>query len=387
MASDNKMRLQRFLAQAGVASRRRSEELIQAGKVKVNNKVVKELGTRVDPRRDKVHFGGRRVLPEEHVWILLNKPDGTVSTVSDPEGRQTVMDVIGPQHVRLYPVGRLDYHTQGALLLTNDGELANALSHPSGKIPRVYHVKLRGDVNPDDLAPLRKGVTLDTGETVKAQVAILGTTGLHTWIEMILTQGLNHQVHRMVECIGGTVLKLVRVAYGPLTVEELSPGKHRLLGQTEIDKLRAAVNLSGQTRRDQGQPGRRTQGHRARPAGQRKTGRGTTRPQKPAGAGAGKPRKAQGAGMPRKAQGAVKPRKAQGAVKPRKVKETAKPRQAEGADKPRKARKAKGASKSWWSKPVGKPKKAKRGGKSRKGLGAGKVRSAQGTGKPRKRKS
>ena len=293
MASEVKVRLQRFLAQAGVASRRRSEELIQAGKVKVNNKVVKELGTRVDPRRDRVYYAGRRVLPEEHVWLLLNKPDGTVSTVSDPEGRQTVMDIIGPQHVRLYPVGRLDYHTQGALLLTNDGDLANALSHPRGKLPRVYHVKLRGDVNPDDMDTLRQGVTLDTGETVKAQVAILGTTGLHTWIEMTLTQGLNRQVHRMVDCIGGTVLKLTRVAYGPLTVEDLPPGKNRLLGQTEIDKLRSAVNLSGQTRRDREKPGRRAPARQEKPGGHGKIKPGTDptawATAKPRGSRAGRP--------------------------------------------------------------------------------------------------
>ncbi len=366
MASDEKIRLQRFLAQAGVASRRKSEELMKAGKVKVNGKVVRELGTRVDPRRDKVHYGGRRVLPEEHVWVLLNKPDGTVSTVSDPEGRPTVMDVIGPQHVRLYPVGRLDYHTQGALLLTNDGELANALAHPRKEVPRVYHVKLKGEVGPKDLDPLREGVTLDTGETVKAQVAILGTTGVHTWIEMTLTQGLNHQVHRMVDCIGGTVLKLIRVAYGPLTVEDLPPGKHRLLGQTEIDKLRKAVDLTGQTRRDRTTPARRrgkprrAQGAkrppRAQKTGKPRKGQGAKRP--PRAQGAGKPRKAQGAGKPRKAQGAGKPRKAQGAGKPRKAQGAGKPRKAQEAGKPRKPR---GAPKVRKSK--GKPKRQKGKGK------------------------
>jgi 23S rRNA pseudouridine2605 synthase len=265
------IRLQRFLAQAGVASRRKSEELIQAGRVAVNGKVVKELGTRVDPRQDRVTFDGRRVTPERHVWLLLNKPDACVSTADDPEGRQTVLDVLGPQEARVYPVGRLDYHTQGVLLLTNDGALAEALTHPRNQLLRAYHVKVKGVFDPGRLEPLRSGVTLDSGETVSAKVALMGATGKHTWIEMVLTQGLNRQVHRMLEAVGLEVLKLVRVAFGPLTAEDLPPGRYRELTQREVTRLREAVRLPAESKaRPRG--GGRRQGRARKKAPARKGG-------------------------------------------------------------------------------------------------------------------
>jgi 23S rRNA pseudouridine2605 synthase len=238
-----KLRLQRFLAQAGLASRRKAEELILSGKVKVNGRVISELGVTIDPERDVVTFAGERVFVEDLIWLLLNKPKGVMCTTQDPEGRQTVLDLVGNQGARLYPVGRLDYNTEGALLLTNDGELAHALMHPRHEIPRVYHVKLRGIVDPDDLDRLRQGVKLDTGEKVSAQVHIIGTTEMHTWIEMTLMQGLNHQIHRMIDCIGGTVLKLVRVAFSELTTEGLRVGHYRALTQAEINLLRQAARL------------------------------------------------------------------------------------------------------------------------------------------------
>jgi 23S rRNA pseudouridine2605 synthase len=257
------IRLQRFLAQAGIASRRKAEELILSGRVAVNGRTVRELGTTVDPRRDRVTFDGTHLVPEDRLWLLLNKPPRTVSTVADPEGRQTVLDLVPSQGARLYPVGRLDYNTEGVLLLTNDGELAAALMHPRNKIPRVYHVKLKGIVDPDDLDKLRRGVTLDTGEKVSAEVHILGTTEMNTWIEMTLTQGLNRQVHRMVERMGGTVLRLIRVAYAGLTVERLRPGRYRALTQVEVDELRAAVKLKAETVRSPTvKPGRRARGER-----------------------------------------------------------------------------------------------------------------------------
>jgi 23S rRNA pseudouridine2605 synthase len=253
------MRLQRFLASAGVASRRKAEELIVAGRVKVNGKVVRTLGTKVDPSRDRIYFEGERVIAEDHVWLLLNKPGKCVSTASDPEGRETVLDIVGPQGVRLYPVGRLDYATEGVLLLTNDGDLAHALMHPKNQIPRVYHVKVKGIIDPDRLDPLRKGVTLDTGERVMAQVGILGTTEKHTWLEMTLKEGRNRQIHRMLECVELMVLKLIRISYAELTVEGLAPGRYRALTQAEVNKLRAMVKLQGETRKKAARPpGRRS---------------------------------------------------------------------------------------------------------------------------------
>ena len=221
---------------------------------------MRELGTRVDPARDEVAFDGKRVLAEDHVWLLLNKPKGIVCTASDPEGRRTVLDLVGQQGVRLYPVGRLDYNTEGVLLLTNDGDLANALLHPSRSVPRTYHVKLRGIVDPDDLDRLRQGVKLDTGETVAAaNLFILGTTEANTWIELSLIQGLNRQVHRMVEAIGGTVLKLVRVSFAGLTADRLPSGRFRALDQAEVNQLRALVELPQETVRAAAvMPGRRS---------------------------------------------------------------------------------------------------------------------------------
>jgi 23S rRNA pseudouridine2605 synthase len=294
------VRLQRFLAQAGIASRRRSEELILAGRVAVNGQIVRELGREVDPTVDSVSFDGERLVTEERVWILLNKPDSVVSTASDPEGRKTVLDLVGSQGARLYPVGRLDYHTEGVILLTNDGELAHKLMHPSSRIPRVYEVKLRGIVDPEDLDRLRAGVTLDTGEKVVAQnVHVLGTTERNTWIEITIAQGLNRQIHRMIECIGGTVLRLIRVSYAGLTVKGLRPGHYRALTQAELDELRAAVKLKGETVRSEAAP----PGRRARSRKQARPQPGQERPRRD-----GKPRARHADEKPRARRADEKPR-------------------------------------------------------------------------------
>ncbi|MCC6749528.1 MAG: rRNA pseudouridine synthase [Deltaproteobacteria bacterium] len=273
--SEARLRLQHFLAQAGVASRRKAEELILAGRVAVNGKAVTELGTKVDPTADRVTVDRERVLPEAHAWIVLNKPRGVMCTTRDPEGRTTVMDLLGETGSRLYPVGRLDYLTEGALLVTNDGALAEALMHPRNRIPRVYHVKVHGLISVEALEQLRKGVPLETGETVASEVFILTTTGQHSWLEMTIRQGLNHQIHRMIEAVGTRVLKLIRVAFGPLTVEGLPPGRFRPLVQAEVDELRKAVGLKRETvrppaasaeryrRRPQPQEGRAREGDRA----------------------------------------------------------------------------------------------------------------------------
>ncbi|MFH1130144.1 MAG: pseudouridine synthase, partial [Pseudomonadota bacterium] len=175
--ADKKIRLQKFMAQAGVASRRKAEEMILAGRVSINGRTVRELGTKVDPRLERVQVDKRQLHAQDLVWLVMNKPKETMCTTNDPEGRKTIMDLIKDQHQRLYPVGRLDYHTEGVLLLTNDGDLAQALLHPKNQFPRIYHVKLKGIVNPEKLDPLRQGVTLDTGENVKAQMGIRNTTG------------------------------------------------------------------------------------------------------------------------------------------------------------------------------------------------------------------
>jgi pseudouridine synthase len=237
------IRLQVFLARAGVASRRKCEELISAGRVKVNGQVASELGTKVDPARDKVTLDGRRVAEEEHVYILLHKPKGYVTTASDPQGRPTVLELVGKQEgvpaARLFPVGRLDYTTDGVLLLTNDGELANALMHPRHGVPKTYHAKLQGEVSRDNLERLRRGVRLDDGSvTGPADVRVMESQSKHTWLELTITEGKNRQVRRMADAIGHTVVKLSRVRYAGLTVEDLAPGKLRPLHRHELAALR-----------------------------------------------------------------------------------------------------------------------------------------------------
>jgi len=234
-----KMRLQRFLAQAGIASRRKAEELIVDGKVRVNGRPATELGTKVDPDRDKIVVAGKRVQAQPQAHILLCKPKGYVSTLSDPEGRKTVMELLGERGRGLYPVGRLDYHTDGVLLLTNDGDLAHALMHPSRSVPKKYHAKLKGDVTAETIQRLRDGVTLDDGhKTREAEVRLLARTGKHTWLEITIKEGHNRQIHRMAEAVGHALLKLSRVAYGGIDVGSLKPGDWRPLKPAEVDSLR-----------------------------------------------------------------------------------------------------------------------------------------------------
>jgi pseudouridine synthase len=245
------MRLQRFLAQAGVASRRKAEELIAAGRVKVNGKVVAELGSKVDPERDQVSVGGRPLHAESHVYLLLNKPKGYVTTVSDPEGRPTVMELVSQVEERVYPVGRLDYNTEGLLLLTNDGDLANALMHPKREVEKTYQVKLQGLTSPETLSALASGVTLDDGErTAPAKVQLLGTTDRNSWLEITIHEGKNRQVHRMAEAVNYRVLKLQRVRYAGLEVGDLAIGRFRNLVAREVELLRKAAGLKKAPGRD-----------------------------------------------------------------------------------------------------------------------------------------
>ena len=242
------MRLQRFLAQAGVASRRKAEELIVAGRVKVNGQVVTELGSKVNPDEDKVVLGGKRLLAERALYVMLNKPRGYVTTLSDPEGRPTVMAFLKRSGARLFPVGRLDFNTEGLLLCTNDGDLAHALMHPKHEVRKTYHVKLQGLVAGNVVTSWQRGVTLDDGDvTAPADVAILGTTGKNTWLEVSIHEGKNRQIHRTAEALGFNVLKLTRVGYGGLSLGDLRLGTTRELTRDEVDKLRRAAGGSKHT--------------------------------------------------------------------------------------------------------------------------------------------
>jgi 23S rRNA pseudouridine2605 synthase len=239
------MRLQRFLAQAGVASRRKAEELIVDGRVKVNGQVVTELGSKVDPDRDKVTLAGKRLLVERPVYLMLNKPRGFVTTMSDPEGRPTVARFLKRAGARVFPVGRLDFNTEGLLICTNDGDLAHALMHPKHEVPKTYHVKLQGMAGPEVVSAWQKGVALDDGtHTAPATVARLGDTGKNAWLEITIREGKNRQIHRMAEAVGFNVLKLTRVGYAGLALDDLRVGETRPLSPDEVQRLRKAAGGS-----------------------------------------------------------------------------------------------------------------------------------------------
>jgi 23S rRNA pseudouridine2605 synthase len=232
-------RLQKILASAGVASRRAAEKLITAGRVRVNGRIVKELGAKADARRDKIEVDGKRVLAEPLVYYVLNKPRAVVSTLSDPEGRETVKDHLRGIPERVFPVGRLDFHTSGALLFTNDGALAEALLRPKQNVPKKYVVKVRGHLGLRELDALRNGVRLDDGyRTKKAELFVLREEPRTTWLEVTLVEGKNRQIHRMLEAVGRKVTRLSRTAFAGVPIEGLAPGEVRPLRTKEVEKLK-----------------------------------------------------------------------------------------------------------------------------------------------------
>lgn len=233
-----KQRLQKLLAQAGVASRRAAERMIAEGRVRLNGRIVRELGTRADLHDDRLEVDGRRIVAEKPAYYLLHKPRGVVTTMSDPEGRPTVAELISRLPERVVPVGRLDFNTSGALLLTNDGAMAQALLHPRKHVPKSYICKLERTLPMSALQALREGVTLDDGErTGKAEVLVLREERGHTWLRITLHEGKNRQVHRMAEAIGQRVMRLSRETFADLSAEDLRPGELRPLTAKEIAKL------------------------------------------------------------------------------------------------------------------------------------------------------
>ena len=242
-------RLQKIIAAAGVTSRRKAEELIIAGRVVVNGKVVSELGEKADPARDHIRVDGKLLtFPERKIYLMLNKPKGYITSVSDPEGRPTVMNLVQGLPTRVYPVGRLDWASEGLLLLTNDGELANALTRAASHVAKIYHVKVSGRPSEASLAKLRAGITLTenggkpgTLKTAPAKIELLRDAP-NPWYEITLTEGRNRQIHRMFEKIGHHVEKIKRIGYGPLELD-VEPGAFRLLSQGEITALLRAVRL------------------------------------------------------------------------------------------------------------------------------------------------
>lgn len=241
------LRLQRYLAQAGIASRRASESLIIAGRVAINGKVVRELGTRVEPG-DRVELDGRHVRPQRREIVVLHKPVGVVTTMRDPEGRKTVADLLRelrpPAAPRLVPVGRLDYDTSGLLLLTNDGDLAFALTHPRFGVEKVYRVTLRGRLAPEDVRRVQSGIVLEGRRTAAARLHVVATAADRSVADLTLHEGRHRQVRRMFEAVGHQVIALQRRRFGPIGLGGLAPGKLRTLDPRERKALEALLRTS-----------------------------------------------------------------------------------------------------------------------------------------------
>jgi pseudouridine synthase len=232
-------RLQKIISRAGISSRRHAEEMILQGRVTVNGKVIKELGTKAEPERDHIKVNGKLINPRQpKTYILLNKPRGYITSLRDKEGRPTVIDLIKRVRTRVYPVGRLDYDTEGLLLLTNDGDLANAVMHPKREIQKTYYVKVKGVLDEKDFEKLRRGIKIEGGITAPAGVKRLKKTDENSWIEMTIHEGKKRQIRRMLERIGHPVLKLKRVKIGFLDLKTLEPGRFRYLTPVEITRLR-----------------------------------------------------------------------------------------------------------------------------------------------------
>lgn len=239
MANNNEVRLQKFMAEQGVASRRKSEDLIRAGKVKVNGHVA-EIGMKINPRKDLVTVGKQKltnVKNRKMVYVMLNKPRGYVTTVSDELGRKTVMDLLPDFGCRIYPVGRLDKDSEGLLLLTNDGSFTNCMTHPSHEYAKVYRVTVRPSVNDDILFNLRNGIEIDGRKTAPCEVTVLTEEENRVVLEFILHEGRNRQIRKMCESQGLEVARLKRISIGPVKLGMLKQGDYRELCEQDVKKL------------------------------------------------------------------------------------------------------------------------------------------------------
>jgi 23S rRNA pseudouridine2605 synthase len=237
-------RLQKILSQAGVASRRHAEQMILEGRITVNGTVIKELGSKADLEQDSIKADGRLVRPPKRlVYIALHKPNNTMTTVSDPQRRATVMDLLRGVKARVYPVGRLDYHSEGLLLLTNDGDLSNAIMSATSHLAKTYVVKVNGKLTFEQEEQFRRGVPLGGIRTMPAGLKLLRDAE-NPWYEVRLFEGRNQQIRTMFKHFGRLVEKLKRVRIGPLELGPLKPGQFRPLSQEEVDKLKRAVRRS-----------------------------------------------------------------------------------------------------------------------------------------------
>lgn len=238
-------RIQKILAHAGIASRREAEKLILEGRITVNGRMVDTLGSKADPSKDHIKVDGKRITRiESKVTLLLNKPRNYLSTVEDPQERPTVMDLCKGVRQRVYPVGRLDFDAEGLLILTNDGGLANILTHPRFEIPRTYLAKVIGVPEEKDLNRLKRGVMLEDGRAKVFSCLVISDKEKHSWVRVVVTEGRNHLVKRIFSTIGHPVLKLKRVGFGPIQLGNLPMGQFRYLTDEEIEKIKKVKTQS-----------------------------------------------------------------------------------------------------------------------------------------------
>ncbi|MGQ9575160.1 MAG: pseudouridine synthase [Thermoguttaceae bacterium] len=237
----NRERLQKVLAAAGIGSRRQCEELIRTGRVEVDRKVVSRLGVCVDPASQEIRVDGQAVRPARPAYYAVHKPRGVVTTHRDPSGRPRVIDLVPTARERLFPVGRLDLYSEGLILLTNDGELANQLTHPRYGVEKTYRVLVAGRPAPEVIQRLRRGVHLAEGLARVHRIRVGKSHGHSTWLEMTLREGRNREIRRLLARVGHKVLRLVRIAVGPVRLADMPPGAYRKLSPREVELLRQAV--------------------------------------------------------------------------------------------------------------------------------------------------
>jgi len=238
------IRLNKFLSQCGVASRREADRLILSGRIRVNSQVIQTLGIKIDDEKDLVELDGQKIIKEKSlVYVKLNKPSGYVVTRKDPAGRPTVMDLIPKSMQYLYPVGRLDYDSRGLLLLTNDGELAHRLMHPRYEISKIYLVKVKGNPGTESIEKLKKGIFLEGKKTAPARVTKLKSSPERSLMKIELREGRKHEVKKMCAAVGHPVLDLKRIKFGDIGLDQLKPGKWQDLTSKEIDLLKSKTGL------------------------------------------------------------------------------------------------------------------------------------------------
>jgi 23S rRNA pseudouridine2605 synthase len=279
-------RLQKIIAHAGYASRREAEAMMRAGRITLNGRVVTELGTRADPDRDHIKVDGKLITrAEDHRYIIIYKPKEVMTTVEDPQGRRTVIDLVRGVRERIYPVGRLDYHSEGLVLLTNDGELAYKVSHPKHGSVKTYNVKVRGVPEERIIDKLRRGITIDGKRTLPCDIAPIKTTGKtadegNSWWEVKLREGRTQQIRKMFQAVGHPVSKLRRVAIGPIADPKLSPGVWRELTKHEVKLLATLKDMPVKPRRVAAKrpaPKKKPAKTAAKARGKKTTSRSTTR--------------------------------------------------------------------------------------------------------------